>query len=235
MLRDLGKPPPEMFDGWYLLSQQSMEIWLVVWTPLKNISQLGWLFPIYGKIKNGNQTTNQCLFDVQVKHERHTLLAGKSPTYRYPDKHCWPRFTMGNPSSINGESAPNCHRWHGMVYLAKSGKFVESVCRKTPSPNQSGTRQMVIYQGSITFKWMIWDYPHFRICRSNGGKKISKSPSTPLNAMGTASSQITDFQKKTSFNGNSRILKWSYYTIFQAIFWGYIPWTIALKFRPYTL
>ena len=26
--------------------------WLVVWTSLKNISQLGWLFPIYGKIKN---------------------------------------------------------------------------------------------------------------------------------------------------------------------------------------
>ena len=26
--------------------------WLVVWTPLKNLSQLGWLFPIYGKIKN---------------------------------------------------------------------------------------------------------------------------------------------------------------------------------------
>ena len=28
-------------------------------TPLKNSSQVGWLFPIYGKIKNGNQTTNQ--------------------------------------------------------------------------------------------------------------------------------------------------------------------------------
>ena len=27
-------------------------IWLVVWTPLKNISQLGWSFPIYGKIKH---------------------------------------------------------------------------------------------------------------------------------------------------------------------------------------
>ena len=26
--------------------------WLVVWTPLKNISQLGWSFPIYGKIKH---------------------------------------------------------------------------------------------------------------------------------------------------------------------------------------
>ena len=36
-----------------LLSVQVEEqIWLVVWTPLKNISQLGWLFPMYGKIKN---------------------------------------------------------------------------------------------------------------------------------------------------------------------------------------
>ena len=26
--------------------------WLVVWTPLKNISQLGWLCSIYGKIKS---------------------------------------------------------------------------------------------------------------------------------------------------------------------------------------
>ena len=49
--------------GWRL--KTSMEnkkkvhlIWLVVWTPLKNISQLGWLFPIYGKIKMF-QTTNQ--------------------------------------------------------------------------------------------------------------------------------------------------------------------------------
>ena len=28
------------------------KIWLVVWAPLKNISQLAWLFSIYGKIKN---------------------------------------------------------------------------------------------------------------------------------------------------------------------------------------
>ena len=32
--------------------------WLVVWTPLKNISHLGWLFPIYGN-KNMFQTTNR--------------------------------------------------------------------------------------------------------------------------------------------------------------------------------
>ena len=41
------------------VSNDGYKGWLVVWTPLKNISQLGWLFPIYGKIKNGNQTTNQ--------------------------------------------------------------------------------------------------------------------------------------------------------------------------------
>ena len=33
-------------------NSQLLHGWLVVWTPLKNISQLGWLFPIYGKIKN---------------------------------------------------------------------------------------------------------------------------------------------------------------------------------------
>jgi hypothetical protein len=36
----------------------SIPSWLVVSTPLKNISQLGVLFPIYGKIKAMFQTTN---------------------------------------------------------------------------------------------------------------------------------------------------------------------------------
>ena len=39
----------------------------MVWTPLKNISQLGWLFPIYGKIKLMFQTTNQS-FMTSWKH-----------------------------------------------------------------------------------------------------------------------------------------------------------------------
>ena len=38
--------------------------WLVVSTPLKNISQLGWLFPTYGKIKK-IQTTNQNIIQPQ--------------------------------------------------------------------------------------------------------------------------------------------------------------------------
>ena len=38
--------------------------WLVVWTPLKNISQLGLLFPKYGKIKNvPNHQPDKCCYD----------------------------------------------------------------------------------------------------------------------------------------------------------------------------
>ena len=44
--------------------QHLEQIWLVVWTPLKNISQLGWLFQIYGKIKLMFQTTNQKWFKI---------------------------------------------------------------------------------------------------------------------------------------------------------------------------
>ena len=47
---------------WKVFNSPLYYYWLVVWTPLKNISQLGWLFPIYGKIKHGNQTTNQLLW-----------------------------------------------------------------------------------------------------------------------------------------------------------------------------
>ena len=34
------------------LRKPPIVVWLVVSTPLKNISQFGWLFPIYGKIKH---------------------------------------------------------------------------------------------------------------------------------------------------------------------------------------
>ena len=50
--------------------KKNHQFWLVVWTPLKNISQLGWLFPIYGKVKNGNQTTNQKKSSTKLLHLR---------------------------------------------------------------------------------------------------------------------------------------------------------------------
>ena len=55
-----GPPSRESAGNWYTVQ---MLYWLVVWTPLKNISQLGWLFPIYGKIKKMFQTTNQYILD----------------------------------------------------------------------------------------------------------------------------------------------------------------------------
>ena len=51
----------DMGESWGPRDQHRVYIdWLVVSTPLKNISQLGWLFPIYGKIKMF-QTTNQLI------------------------------------------------------------------------------------------------------------------------------------------------------------------------------
>ena len=40
--------------------------WLVVSTPLKNTSKLGWLFPIHGTIKAMFQTTNQHIYIYRV-------------------------------------------------------------------------------------------------------------------------------------------------------------------------
>ena len=48
--------------------------WLVLSTPLKNISQLGWLFPIYGKIKNvpNHQPAYQLpMFDGRCRPMKH--------------------------------------------------------------------------------------------------------------------------------------------------------------------
>ena len=39
-------------DNNCVYNSKSNQLWLVVSTPLKNISQLGLFFPIYGKIKN---------------------------------------------------------------------------------------------------------------------------------------------------------------------------------------
>ena len=41
-------------------------------SPLKNISQLGWLFPIYGKIKVMFQTTNQ-IGNMRMERKQHKL------------------------------------------------------------------------------------------------------------------------------------------------------------------
>ena len=64
-----GSPniPPTLGE-WF---GQKTFFWLVFWTPLKNISQLGWLFPIYGKIK---------------KNPNHQPVFLKQPTSQGPAK-----------------------------------------------------------------------------------------------------------------------------------------------------
>jgi hypothetical protein len=49
----------EILPAIYLQVSNLYNYWLVVSAPLKNMSQLGLLFPIYGKIF---QTTNQIIF-----------------------------------------------------------------------------------------------------------------------------------------------------------------------------
>ena len=68
-------------DQWWTI----IPIWLVVWTPLKNISQLGWLFPIYGKIKMATKppTSND---DLPIK-KKTGLGAFPLPSYRLHDCH----------------------------------------------------------------------------------------------------------------------------------------------------
>ena len=60
-------------------------IWLVVSTPLKNISQMGVLFPIYGKIIQMFQTTNQSSIPevtwTVCKHLPYDPLAGLPRTH----------------------------------------------------------------------------------------------------------------------------------------------------------
>ena len=56
---------------WY---QSPIHFWLVVSTPLKNISQLGLLFPIYGKIKFMFQTTNQIWLVPPRKYVGHVCI-----------------------------------------------------------------------------------------------------------------------------------------------------------------
>ena len=47
-----SKYPAESCWWPWLNTRATVCYWLVVWTPLKKMSQLGWLSPIYGEIKN---------------------------------------------------------------------------------------------------------------------------------------------------------------------------------------
>ena len=53
------------FSPWLKHNMETYQNWLVVSTPLKNISHLGLLFPIYGKIKNTTNHTSRKIIQNQ--------------------------------------------------------------------------------------------------------------------------------------------------------------------------
>ena len=60
--------------------------WLVVSTPLKNISQLGWLFPKYGTIKAMFQTTNQWMFPTRQNEKAKWLASARTSQWDPMDR-----------------------------------------------------------------------------------------------------------------------------------------------------
>ena len=84
--------------------------WLVVSTPLKNISQLGWLFPIYGQIKNG--PNHQPVFHVNMHILGSTRLLFTKP---YIPNHTAILLTYEN-------SLKMCATWSNWVKLSATLK-----------------------------------------------------------------------------------------------------------------
>ena len=74
------------------LSVDCIYIWLVVSTPLKDISQMGLLFPIYGKIKLMFQTTSQYEIHIYLPITITYLSAYETLSFsivRLPTKKLW--------------------------------------------------------------------------------------------------------------------------------------------------
>ena len=80
--------------------------WLVVWTPLKKISQLGWLFPIYGK--KMFQTTNQLI----RHHPEDELLQAIGPSKNRGRK-------GGETGYPKGPGKHEAARWKGDLQYCK--------------------------------------------------------------------------------------------------------------------
>ena len=82
-------------------------IWLVVWTPLKNISQLGWLFPIYGKIKMATKPPTRCYNHLKPSYQIHPKTSTKIRSLKRSG--CFRRQASDIPPRRSGRWCP-AHR-----------------------------------------------------------------------------------------------------------------------------
>ena len=99
-----------------ILKYNIIPIWLVVWTPLKNMKQLGWLFQIYGKIKNvpkpptsNNSYTRGKL--LPVTNTRHGICSSCHPVWGilWHPKYVWyppKNYTCEQPTILHGFKIP---------------------------------------------------------------------------------------------------------------------------------
>ena len=63
-----------MFHCVYSDNTVKYPFWLVVWTPLKSISQLGWLFPIYGRIKKCSKPPTSISYNFQGSNPKSFVI-----------------------------------------------------------------------------------------------------------------------------------------------------------------
>ena len=86
-----GGTPGHVQNGWFLMKNLLYKIWLEVSTPLKNLSQLGWLFPIHGRIKNvpNHQPEMDENWGYPIE-EIHPVKVTHSSTSHWPQFLVWP-------------------------------------------------------------------------------------------------------------------------------------------------
>ena len=82
----MANPPGHHLGRWrkYIIYIYPINYWLVVSTPLKNISQLGWIFPKYGNIF---QTMNKIIIII----------------YGYPKQHFCMNWALDSSRSISAQ------------------------------------------------------------------------------------------------------------------------------------
>ena len=109
--------------------------WLVVSTPLKNISQLGWLFPIYGKIKNVPNHQPVSYLRTNLTHPKHPTPP-PAPFFR--------RNFSARPSSATSCSAGRpAGTWEGNKKALTKGSL-------------RSKKDSKIYNSKMILKW-FWD------------------------------------------------------------------------------
>ena len=149
----------------------------MVSTPLKNISQLGWLFPVYGKIKVMFQTTNQfTIVHATLAKKKSMNFPHRSPSGFHPgavqrfwaplqgrswagplhpipgersgaQKYLEKWFETCGLPYVYGNSPMRGYKWYSSCYW-RSGNHL--------NPDQTWQWKLPYKNGEITDKWSMF-------------------------------------------------------------------------------